>query len=323
MSYQKQLYPFKIVLFFVSKTAVMTNEKLAQGAKELRKEKNFSQEELAKLSGLSLRTIQRIEKGETTPTGETLKRLSNVLEVSPHELLEWNTSNDILIKTIQTKYDFLHIFKDKLVLSSTAEIDDLVADYGKSVNNVFKTLMVFFISIPISSVMAVIFYTIDRYGLAFNSGAFSFCFLVIAFKTLLFTSGATLIKKDHITKIKLIRSLSKNVLVISHKESGRIKERGIVLEKNQVATVKNVLLSEGLIEEKNIHLNNKTIILRMALSTLMILGAFYLVYTMGIKEMMFYYGAIFLSLSIIELVKITVKLTQPIRSKKTSIKYGV
>ena len=307
----------------VSKTTAMTNEKLAQGVKVLRKEKAFSQEELAKLSGLSLRTIQRIEKGETTPTGETLKRLSNVLEVSPQELLEWNTTNDILIKTIQTRYDFLHIFKDKLVLSSTAEIDDLVADYGKTVNNVFKTLMVFFIFIPIFSVMAVLFYTIDMYGMAFNSGAFSFLFLLVAFKTLLFTSGATLIKKDHITKIKLIKSLSQNVLVISHKESGRIKERGIILEKDQVAAVKNILLSEGLIEEKNIHLNNKTIILQIVLSTLMMLGAFYLVHTMGIKEMGFYYGAILLSVGIITLVQMTVKLMQPIFIKKTSIKYGV
>ena len=285
----------------------MTNEKLAQGVKVLRKDKAFSQEELAKLSGLSLRTIQRIEKGETTPTGETLKRLSNVLEVSTRELLEWNTTSDILVKTIQTRYDFLHIFKDKLVLSSTAEIDDLVADYGKSVNNVFKTLMVFFISIPIFSVLAIVFYTIDMYGLAFNSGAFTFFFLVHAFNILLFTSGSSLIKRTHITKIKLTKHLSQNVLVISHKDSGRIKERGIILEKEQLATIRDVLLSEGLIEEKNIQLNNKTLTLRTTLTTLMILSAFYIVHTMGIKEMMYFYGAIFLFISVISLVKMTVK----------------
>ena len=56
----------------------MENEKLAQGVKELRKVKGFSQEELAKNSGLSLRTIQRLENGETEPSGETLKRISTV-----------------------------------------------------------------------------------------------------------------------------------------------------------------------------------------------------------------------------------------------------
>jgi len=285
----------------------MTNEKLAQGVKVLRREKAYSQEELANLSGLSLRTIQRIEKGETTPTGETIKRLSNVLEVSTRELLEWNTTKDILIKTIRTRYDFLHVFKDKLVLSSKAEIDDLVEDYGKNVNNVFKTLMVFFISIPIFSVLAIVFYTIERYGLAFNSGAGAFCFLMAAFKIILFTSGSSLIKRTHITKIKLTKSLSQNVLVISHKESGRIKERGIILEKKQVATIKDILLSEGLIEEKNIQLNNKTLTLRTTLTTLMILGAFYIVHTIGIKEMMFYYGIIFLLIGTITLVKMTVK----------------
>lgn len=38
-------------------------------------------------SGLSLRTIQRIENGESERTGDTLKRLSNALDVNPDELI--------------------------------------------------------------------------------------------------------------------------------------------------------------------------------------------------------------------------------------------
>ena len=53
----------------------MKNKNLSKKVKELRKRKGFSQEELAENSGLSLRTIQRIENGETEPTGETLKRI--------------------------------------------------------------------------------------------------------------------------------------------------------------------------------------------------------------------------------------------------------
>ena len=45
----------------------------------------MSQEFLAKESGLSLRTIQRIEKDESNPTGESLKRLANALNVSPDD----------------------------------------------------------------------------------------------------------------------------------------------------------------------------------------------------------------------------------------------
>jgi transcriptional regulator with XRE-family HTH domain len=62
--------------------------------KELRKQKGMSQEVLAEESGLSLRTIQRIENGETNPTGESLKRLSNALNVNPDELIDWSIKED-------------------------------------------------------------------------------------------------------------------------------------------------------------------------------------------------------------------------------------
>ena len=48
----------------------MDNSYLALRVKELRNQKGISQEFLAEESGLSLRTIQRIEKGESNPTGE-------------------------------------------------------------------------------------------------------------------------------------------------------------------------------------------------------------------------------------------------------------
>ena len=54
----------------------------------------MSQEFLAKESGLSLRTIQRIEKGESNTTGESLKRLANALNVSPDELIDWSIKED-------------------------------------------------------------------------------------------------------------------------------------------------------------------------------------------------------------------------------------
>ena len=66
----------------------MNKNLLGLRIKELRKRKGMSQEFLADESGLSLRTIQRIENGETNPTGESLKRLSNALNVNPDELIE-------------------------------------------------------------------------------------------------------------------------------------------------------------------------------------------------------------------------------------------
>lgn len=53
--------------------------------KKIRETKNLTQEELAKKSGLSVRTIQRIEAG-TQPKGYTLKTLAKNLEVSEKDL---------------------------------------------------------------------------------------------------------------------------------------------------------------------------------------------------------------------------------------------
>ncbi len=72
----------------------MKNKFLAERVKELRIRKGLTQEELTENSGLSLRTIQRIENGETKPTGETLKRISNALDVNPEELIDWTIIED-------------------------------------------------------------------------------------------------------------------------------------------------------------------------------------------------------------------------------------
>jgi len=54
--------------------------------KKIREKQNLTQEELAEKSGLSVRTIQRIEAG-TEPKGYTLKTLASSLNVSETDLL--------------------------------------------------------------------------------------------------------------------------------------------------------------------------------------------------------------------------------------------
>lgn len=69
----------------------------------LREKQNLTQEELAEKSGLSVRTIQRIEAG-ARPKGYTLKSLSEALEIDPSQLLDpapqKNQYNFSLIKLI-------------------------------------------------------------------------------------------------------------------------------------------------------------------------------------------------------------------------------
>lgn len=72
----------------------MDKTQLAIRVKGLRTQKGMSQEFLAEESGLSLRTIQRIENGESNPTGESLKRLANALNINPDELIDWSVKED-------------------------------------------------------------------------------------------------------------------------------------------------------------------------------------------------------------------------------------
>lgn len=72
----------------------MKNIELAQKIKELRTRKGLSQEKLAETAQINLRTIQRIEGGETEPRGDTLKRIANALNVTPDELIDWTEQED-------------------------------------------------------------------------------------------------------------------------------------------------------------------------------------------------------------------------------------
>jgi len=55
--------------------------------KDLREKKGFTQVDLAEKSGLSLRTIQRLEAGRNKPKGHSLQVLSKVFDVEPVSLL--------------------------------------------------------------------------------------------------------------------------------------------------------------------------------------------------------------------------------------------
>jgi transcriptional regulator with XRE-family HTH domain len=237
----------------------MEKKKMAQGVKELRKRKGLSQEELSKNSGLSLRTIQRVENGETEPTGETLKRISTALDTTPNELIDWGTNKETIKKTVKTKYEYLHIFDSKLIINKTQE-SNLTKDNKESVSNVFKTLTVFIIFILIFAILAFVFYNMGKMELVIHTGAYSFLFLNLAFFSMLFFSfGSSLIKLEDIHKIKIQRILFINRVVILHKESGQLKKRYLIFEKNQIGTVKDILLSEKLIKEKDIQLEEKRI----------------------------------------------------------------
>jgi len=72
----------------------MNTKSLAKRLKELRALRGMSQEFLAEESRVSLRTIQRIENEESSPTGETIKRISIALDVPMNELVKSNSVDE-------------------------------------------------------------------------------------------------------------------------------------------------------------------------------------------------------------------------------------
>lgn len=71
--------------YFLNLTRVNKGDTMSR-LKKIREKLNITQEELAEKSGVSVRTIQRIEAG-TEPKGYTLKSLAKVLEIEENSLL--------------------------------------------------------------------------------------------------------------------------------------------------------------------------------------------------------------------------------------------
>jgi len=62
--------------------------------REVRKRKGLSQEELAELAKINLRTIQRIESNVNKPSGKTLNLLCDALDITIDEIVEYGKTED-------------------------------------------------------------------------------------------------------------------------------------------------------------------------------------------------------------------------------------
>jgi|GEM_PF-835685 len=66
---------------FTGNNFEMNKQTTSEQIRTLRKNKGLSQEALAEMAGINLRTLQRIETGSVVPRGETLRLLAQALEV--------------------------------------------------------------------------------------------------------------------------------------------------------------------------------------------------------------------------------------------------
>lgn len=74
----------------------MKSMELSQHLKRIRIDKGLSQEELSERSSLSLRTIQRLENGESSPRDDTLNLLTKALDMPKDYFTE---TKDTIVNT--------------------------------------------------------------------------------------------------------------------------------------------------------------------------------------------------------------------------------
>lgn len=282
----------------------MENQNLAQKVKELRKRKALSQEDLAKNAGLSLRTVQRVENGDTIPTAETLKRLAIVLDVEPNELTDFVIDGETAKQKLKTKFEYLHIFENKLIFSKTPEVN-LVEDYRISVDVLRRASMMFFIQIIIALITAFVFYNKHKMDMALLTVSFALLVFTILFYVMFFNSNTHVIDIQTIIAIKIRKNLIDGTGVeIYYLESGRIKVRGLLLYKDQVDLMIKKALAEKLIILNDVKISTRLSFLRtlvLFLTPAVALQA--IIFSQVLKSPQYYQSAFFFILSLLMIIK--------------------
>jgi len=67
----------------------MIYEKLGEKVRKLRKANNMSQEDLAAMIKVDVRTVIAIEAGKRNPTLKTINKIARALKIPVHELLKF------------------------------------------------------------------------------------------------------------------------------------------------------------------------------------------------------------------------------------------
>jgi transcriptional regulator with XRE-family HTH domain len=91
-------------------------EILAANIKENRRKKGLTQEKLAEMADMSLNYLAILELARKFPSGEMLERLSEVLEIEPHELflVESSPKNELELLRREIKDDINNAFGERL-----------------------------------------------------------------------------------------------------------------------------------------------------------------------------------------------------------------
>ena len=111
-----------------------------ENLKILRKEKGFSQEQLAFRLNVVRQTVSKWEKGLSVPDAELLIRLADVLEVSVSDLLGTKIE-------VQAGED-----KEAVLAKELAKLNEILVTYGAKLSKLKKT-----IGVAVAVILVVVF----------------------------------------------------------------------------------------------------------------------------------------------------------------------
>ncbi len=135
---------------------MLKNDVLAERLIYQRKRKGFSQEKLAEMTNVTVRTIQRVEKGEVQPQLRTIKLLAAALDVEMDDLLQLDDPKE---ESLQKKWlllmhaspfigfviPFLNILLPLFLWIHKKDDNALYDNHGRAVINFQITLTLMFI----------------------------------------------------------------------------------------------------------------------------------------------------------------------------------
>lgn len=104
--------------------------RLSDNIRNLRQRKNLKQEELAKKAGISRLMLGKYERGQASPSAETLQKLAVILGVSTDNLLDNNNT--------ETSHDF----KDKELTNYFKEIDEMSEEEKAHVKYILDAVII-------------------------------------------------------------------------------------------------------------------------------------------------------------------------------------
>ncbi|MUP44725.1 DUF4870 domain-containing protein [Gramella sp. BOM4] len=169
-----------------------TENSLASNLVYQRKLKGYTQKELSQKTNVTVRTIQRIEKGETEPHLQTVKLLATALEIEVEDLLPLDNPKN---ENIQTKWlllmhatpfvgfvlPFFNVFIPLFLWIHKRDDNPVYYEHGRKVINFQISMMLYFV---VAMLLALFFGHLFPFSSRGGSVAIIFIISILPFSVL-------------------------------------------------------------------------------------------------------------------------------------------